>query len=211
MAQSQFLRNIKIVADRQDAPGRPDTFIGDEHGTVVERGVLEKNIFNQALVEIGINLVARFCHLTQRRLTFDNNQRPLLTLTHTHTGQHHRHNSLLVGLVVLIAVGGEEFQQTGCMLVGTYIVEKLADVLLKEYDESNDSYTHEFVHDGTEQPHLENLGNKEPHHHKHHDAHEDVERPRLLHQFIDIVEDDSHQQDVNHVFQSKIKKHRLFR
>ena len=91
--------------------------------------------------------------------------------------------------------------------MGAQTVQKLAYLFLEEDEQGQYTHAYQFVHDGSQQTHLEYMGHEEPQHHKHHDADEHIERPAFLHQPVDVVEQQRHQQDVDYVFYAKIKKH----
>ena len=54
---------------------------------------------------------------------------------------------------------------------------------------------------------FQNTADKQPHQDKDHDADEDVERPARLHQFVDIVQHQSDQENIDDVFDPKFKWH----
>ena len=93
--------------------------------------------------------------------------------------------------------------------MGTERVEKLANLLLEQYDECDNTHANQFVEDGAHQTHLEHLTDKQPDEHKHHDSDEHVQRTALFHQPVDVIEHQGYQQDINGIFYSKIERHYL--
>ena len=58
MPQAERARHVAVMADWEDATRAADAVMIDNHGAVVERGILEKYVFNQARIDVGINNVA---------------------------------------------------------------------------------------------------------------------------------------------------------
>ena len=77
--------------------------------------------------------------------------------------------------------GRKDAQEISCTLVGTDAVKELTYLVLEEHYECYNSHTNQLVEDASEEAHLENLRDEEPHQHENNDANEDVERTRLLH------------------------------
>ena len=71
-------------------------------------------------------------------------------------------------------------------------IEKLAYVFLKENDEGYYAHANQLVENASKQAHLEHLAHQQPYQHKEHDADEDVERARLFHQSVEIIEHQCH-------------------
>ena len=95
----------------------------------MQRTVLEKYIFNQPLIDIGINNLTRTDNIIQRHTLFDDNQRPYLAFTHAHTGKHYRHNVRLLGLLLLIS--RQKAEKTAQALMRTQRNKKTAQLILK--------------------------------------------------------------------------------
>ena len=87
------------------------------------------------------------------------------------------------------------------------VVKELPYLLLKQYDKGQNAHAYQFVEDRTEQLHLQNIAHKEPYDDEDHDADEHIQRAALLHQAIDVVEQQGDKDDVDDVFYAKIKKH----
>ena len=85
--------------------------------------------------------------------------------------------------------------------------EETADVVLEQHDQGECAYADEFVEDGTEQSHLEHLGDDNPESEEDEDAIEDVERAGVAHQAVDVVEQEGDKENVDGVFDSEIEGH----
>ncbi len=90
----------------------------------------------------------------------------------------------------------EEAHQPAHTFLRTYLIKESADVFLEDDDKGDDSHTHQFIQDETQQTHFQHLTYEKPDQHKEHDAHEDVERAGFLHQAIDIEEQRGYQEYV---------------
>ena len=56
---------------RQDAACCFDTFLADNHGSVVQRTVFEKDVLDKPLVDVGIDEFARAYDVVEGQVTFD--------------------------------------------------------------------------------------------------------------------------------------------
>ena len=83
----------------------------------------------------------------------------------------------------------------------------MANIVLKQDDQSDDTHRYHFVEDGTQQAHLQDLRHEHPDDDEHQHTHERIRRTRLAHHPVAVVEHHSHQQDVNYIFYAKIEKH----
>ena len=88
MTQAQLFRYIQIMRNGKNTSGSLDTLIADYHGAIVQRTVLEKDVFYQTLVDIGVYNISGTSHY----------QRSYLSFAHIHTSHYNRHN-------ILFAVG----------------------------------------------------------------------------------------------------------
>lgn len=89
----------------------------------MQRRVLEKDIFYQSLIYLGIDNIARFHDIVQGHSTFNDNQCPHMALSHTHARQHNGYNGFLILLTLFIAIGekpGEGLEA----LVRTQLIQK---------------------------------------------------------------------------------------
>ena len=59
VTESQFLRDIEIMAHRQDTAGSHDSLVAYHHGTIMQRRVLEEDVLYQTLIDFCIYLFAR--------------------------------------------------------------------------------------------------------------------------------------------------------
>ena len=188
--QPQFLGDIQIVRNGQDAASRLDAVFTDHHGAIVEGTVLEEDIFNQSLVDIGIDDVARAHHVVKRHVMLNHNQRPHLLLTHAHAG-HHDGQHIFMPQVLLLGTGEEAYQRTG-ILMRTQRQQEAANLLLEDDNQGYHTHTDQFIEDGPQQPHLQHLRHHQPEQDKDQDARKDIDRPRSLHQLIAVVEQEGY-------------------
>ena len=80
--------------------------------------------------------------------------------------------------------------------MGSQLIKELTYFLLEKDYQSNNSHTNQFVENASQQSHFKHLTDKEPHKHKHKNAHKDIKRTALFHQPVDVVE---HQCDKKNV------------
>ena len=146
VAQSQFLRDVEVVADGQDTASSTDTLADNHQGTVVERRVLEEDVLYELLADAGIDFLTRSHDIVQRCGALYDYQGAHLLLAHRHAGHDDGHDGTLQLLCILLSVVvGKEASQGPHALVAANVVEKLADVLLEQDDESDDTHRHQLV------------------------------------------------------------------
>ena len=193
----------------QDTARRLDTFLGDDHCPVMQRGILEKDVLYKPLVDVRVDHVTCRHDVIQRHITLNDDQRSHFPTTHIHRRHHYRHDNLLdiPPLFLLTPRESEEPQERADSLMGTQIVEELTDILLEQHDQGDDTHTDQLVENRAKQSHLQHLRHEKPDDDEHHNTREHVQRARVAHQPIDVVEHQCYQQDVDDIFQSKLKKH----
>ena len=210
VAQSQLFGNIDGMRHRQDAACGADALPADDHSSVVQGRVFEEDVLDEPLVDVGIDDVARLDDVVERCHPFDDDERTHLVASHVHASHDDGHDGGLVGFGFLLPRRAEEACQRFHPLVGTEVVEKLADVVLEEDDDRQHAHTDKLVHDASQEAHLQDAADKEPHQDEHDDADEHVERPRFLHETVDVVEHHCHEEDVYKVFYAKVKHDSAF-
>ena len=211
VAQTQFLGDVEAVRDGQDATCSTDALVGNDHRSVVQGRVLEEDVLDELLTDVGVDVLASCHNVVQRCGTLNNDEGAYLLLAHRHTRHHDGHDGrlqLLAALVLVIVV--EDAPQGLHALVSAQVVEELADVLLEEDNQSDNTYRDHFVQDAAQQSHLQHLRHHEPQHDEDHDAHEHRQRPRLLHESVDVVHHGGDQHDVDDILQSEFEKHLYF-
>ena len=178
------------MGNRQDTSRRFDTFLTDNHRSIVQRTVLKENILNQTLVYIGIDNFSRTHHIIQRQIMFNDNQGTNLLLPHADTCHYHRHDVVMFQLLFLIA-GEEAYQRTG-MLMRAECQQEAPYLVLKQNDKRQHAHTDQLVEDGAEQFHLQHLRHHQPYQDKHQDTRKHIDRAGGFHQLIRIVQQESH-------------------
>ena len=173
VAQPEFLGYLEAVAYRQYAAGGAYPVLRYHHCAVMQRRVLEKDVFYQALVYRGVNHVARSYHFVERRKPFYHDERSNLVLAHAHAGHHDGHYGFHVVLVFFLARREQAYYAVH-LAVRAEVVKKLAYLFLEQYYYGNDAHTHQFVHDAAQEAHLEHLAYEQPHQDEHHDADEHI-------------------------------------
>ena len=79
-------------------------------------------------------------------------------------------------LVDPLATTGKQATNGLHTLMGSEVIQKLADIFLKEDDQTNGTDADHFVHNATQQLHLQHLGDNQPEHDKNQNAHEHIQR-----------------------------------
>ena len=75
--------------------------MADDHSAVVQRRVFEEDIFDEPLVDVGVDEVARAYHLVEPHATFHHDERPHLLFAHAHAGHDDWDDFVAVRHVVL--------------------------------------------------------------------------------------------------------------
>ena len=197
MAQAERFGYVVVVGHGQDATGSFQAFVTDYHGAVVQRTVLEKDIFDKALVDVSVDDIARLDDFVQPHVALDDNQRACLLLAHAETGHYDGHDFLAV--YVRFLPPAEPPHQSAHVAPRTYAGKEMAYFLLKEDYQGQGAHIDQLVEDAAQQTHLEDLGNQYPDQHEYQYAGKDVGRAGLFHQSVDVVEQQRHQYDVDQV------------
>lgn len=128
---------------------------------------------------------------------------PVLLRAHVHACVHYGHDPparILAGTLMAVL---KQFFQEPPPLVGAKFLKKPLDLLLKQDHEHQQAYAHELVEDSAYQPHAEDLGGHNPHHDEREHAEEYVDRARLLHEPVQVEQQQRHDQYVESVFDSE--------
>ena len=205
VAQPQVLGNVVAVRHGQYASGGADAFFRYDHGSVVQRRVLEEDVLYESLVDVGVYQVARLHDVVEPHRALYDYERAHLAPRHVDARHHYGHDGLLVSPGLLRAVAREEEPRHHLeAAVCAERVEKLAYLFLEKHDESYHTDAHQLVHNRPEETHLYNLANEKPYYHEDDDAYEDIERTALLHEAVNIIEHHRHKDDVHHILYSEI-------
>jgi hypothetical protein len=143
MPQTQFFRNVQIVRHGQDTSCRLNALLADNHSSVVQRTILEKDIFYQALVYIGVDNLPCTHHIVQRHIMFHHNQCTDFLLAHTDTSHYNGHNFIVFHTFFLVS-RKEAHQRTG-MLMRTERKQKPPYFILKQDDKCQHAHADQFI------------------------------------------------------------------
>ena len=158
VAQTEFLGDVETMGYRQNTSRSLDALTRDNHGTIVQWGVLEEDVLDETLVDVGVDFVACVCYVVERCGALNNDKGTHFSFAHVHAGKNDGHNCLpACPTAAFFLFLLEESQQQSHPLVGTDVVEEFANVLLEQDDKTNHSHAHQLVHDRTKQAHFEYL------------------------------------------------------
>ena len=153
VAQTEFLRNVRVVRNGEDAGSRGDAVIVDNHGTIVEWGVLEENVLDELGIDIGIDGFARIFNVNQRHLLPDDDECSNEVLAHVVASTNNLHDGWIF-LLAFHVLPRKEFQERIESVVGTQGEEKSTNIFLKQDDKCQHTHADEFVEDAAEEFHL---------------------------------------------------------
>jgi hypothetical protein len=121
--------------------------VADNHGSVVQRTVFEKDVFDEALVYIGIDSFSTSDDFVEGEVLLDDHQGACLALAHAHASHDDRHNVGTLYLFLLVIF--KEAKKVPPAFMGAYCYQKLADVILKKDYQGQNSYAYQLVENGT--------------------------------------------------------------
>lgn len=202
VAQAQRFGDVGVVRYRQDAAGSLNAVVAYDHGSVMQGAVLEEDVFNQSLRDVGVDDVARADVLVQSHLALQYDEHAHLLLAHVDAGHYDGQDFGTLGLVFAAAL--EETRNDARVALRADGREKPAYFFLKQDYQGQTTHIDHLVENRTQQAHFKHLRHQNPYQDKHDDARKDVGRARLLHQFVDVVQNQRYQQDINGIFYSKV-------
>ena len=85
----------------------------------------------------------------------------------------------------------------------------MSNLVLEKNDDSQQTDIHQVVHDASNQSHLEHAWHKNPYYSEDDDAAKDVGGAGLLHEFPNVVEQQSDKENVDDVFNSEWENENL--
>lgn len=157
MAQTECAGNIAVVAHGQDAAGAAYAVTVNDHGAVMERRVLEEYILDKARIDIGIDNIATLFITFERHFLTYHDERAGLGLRHIHARIDDRENILAgVMLAAVFVVSEQPFEKLPSFMVAQ-TDEKPLYLILKQYDEHKQSYSHKLVEYGAYELEIEYL------------------------------------------------------
>src|SRR5574344_1569867 len=109
--------------------------------------VFEENIFNKALVQVGIYIITCTYNIIERYSLFNYNQRTYFLFAHAHTCQYNRHYICPFNCICFSS-GDKSYHFTGTPLsLRTNSKQEVANLILKEDDKSQHTDTYQFIED----------------------------------------------------------------
>lgn len=188
VAQTEAARYIAVVAYRQDAAGAFETVVCHDEGTVVQRRVLEEDVFDKARVDERVYHIAALLVAFQRYILLYHDERAGPGLGHVHAGIHYRKyetpHVAFLGVTCMV----EEIAQKRPLLMVAECHKEALYLVLKQDDEYKQADAHELVENRTYEFHLKNLRCEHPDNDEGQDSEEYVDGAALLHYLVDIVE-----------------------
>lgn len=181
VAQTEVAWNIFVVRNGKNAACRRNAMVGNYHGSVVERTVLEKNVFYEALLNFRVYYLTRFFNVAKPYVAFVDYESPYFLRTHGHARPDNGNDAVFAYYIGVLGGSRKKVDYLAYGVLGSERGEEVTDVFLKDYDECNGTNVHGFVHYGAEETHVENLRNEYPHYYEYKNSHEDVSGARLFH------------------------------
>jgi hypothetical protein len=170
----------------------------DEHG-LLYINFLDK--LDEAGIDVGIDHVARALIVGERDCPLDDDECSCLGLGHIHAGVHHRHDPFL-GIIDL-ALAPEDFLKELQPSPRSQLGQEPLYLVLEQDDQDKQADVDELVHECADEAHVQYLVHHYPCHNKGKHTNKDVERARILHCAVQIVQQRSHQQDVDQVLNAE--------
>ena len=205
VAQSELFGDVQAVRHGQDAAGGRDALVGDNHGPVVERAVFEEDVFDEALVEVRVDGVARVDDVVERDAAFKHDECAHFLLAHVQAGHYDGHDVRPLHLCFLRA--REQMEEAVHLLVGAKCLQEPADVVLEQHDERDGSHLDQLVEDGPQQPHFQDLRHEQPQQDEDEHSGENLHRAGLLHELVGVVEQEGDGEYVDDIFDFDGKHH----
>lgn len=205
MAQAKFFGHIQVVGNREDTTSSCDSLVRNDHSTVVKRRVLEKDVFDKTLGDLGIDEFTRTDKVIERQGALHDNESADLLFGHRETG--HDDGYDILARMYLFLLSAEEAYNGADTLVSADAIKELTDLILEENQQSDGTDADNAVEKGAEKSHLKDLGDEEPKNDEHQHAKEDIQRTRFLHQTVAVIKQESYQKDVYEIFYGQREEH----
>ena len=196
MAQAIVSGNIGLLRNGQDASGRRDAVVADNHGTVVQRAVFEEDILNQRMGYVGVDGDTCRNDIIQIVVAREQDERSLLDIRHVEAGLGDR-----VDVQVHITPDAQKLEPLGQLaLLGLRSdgEEETPYLRLENDDERNETHTDKGTKDGGQHFHLQGL-DQLPDEENGHDADEDAHGGGAFQEAVKAIEKARHQKDVENV------------
>ena len=108
VAQAERFRNVGVVRDGQNAACCADALVRYDHSSIVEWTVLEEDVFDEALRDVGIDLIARIDIFAQSHVALNDNECSHFLLAHIDTSHHDGHDVFAVNVALFLLNALEE-------------------------------------------------------------------------------------------------------
>ena len=176
----------------EDALCSHDAVALDHHGAVVQRGVLEEDVFEQRGGDLRVDGDAALGDQAQVAAQSDDDQCPDLCRSHFAAGRHDRHDVRLHGILARGEDAGDEVE---LLLPHADHLEESSQLGLEDDDQGDGADRNQLAEDGREQLHVQGPDD-DPEQIYGDDSRKDVGGVGAFGHAVDPVHDRSHQDDV---------------
>ena len=194
MARALVLAELRVLRQRQKASRRRNAVVRNDDSAVVQRRLVEENVFEQALRNDRVDLHTRFHNIAELCRALDDHQRTRAIARHIarrdadvvdHSGM--RRDLLRLAKVL------DRAQR-----VGTYFLQRGAQLGLKKDHERNESDLEKVVEQKADRVHFQQRGDRVQHH-KQSETECELARAPIADKAVDIVEQDGKHRDINKI------------
>ena len=164
--------DVGLLCHGKDATGSGDAVVTDDHGTVVQRAVLEENVLNQRTGDVGVDHNPSRYDVVQVVFSREQDECALLDFRHVDTGFGDG-----VDVEINIAPHPQKLEFSGQFAflgLGAYGEQETSYLRLEYDDECDEAHANKGSKDGGEHFHLQGLDqlpDEEDGHNANEDAH----------------------------------------
>lgn len=179
MAQPEMARHVGVVAHGQNTTGGFDAIVGYDHGAVVERGILEEDIFDKTGVDARIDDIARHLVTLQGYAALYHDKCAGMALRHIDAGVNDGKYDFMHRLFLPVGIGtlhSEEFAQKTPALSISELDEQALDLIGEEDHDDEQAEAYKLIEYRAYQFHFKYLRSHYPHHDKSQNAVEEIKR-----------------------------------
>ena len=196
------------LGGRQYAPRRRDPIVGDHHRPVVQRRILEKDIFDQRGGNQRIDTLSLLDKRQQVHFTGNHDQRAGLGLRHIGAGSDHRIDPFLPDDLHFPSARTEQpghKRHPPIRILRAEQDQKTPDLLLEHDNQRDYPHADDLPEYHTEQFHIQHAGH-DPQQVDNQDADNDAQRIRPPCQPIHLKHNQRHHEDIDNIDQRNIQK-----
>lgn len=204
VAQAQRPGHVTVMTNRQYTAGAAYAVMINYHRAVMQGGVFEEDILDQARVDISIDDVTTFLIRLQRHLLTDHYQRPGLGLRHVHASIHYRQDILAgIRLRTRFLMPEQILQESPSLMVAK--LDKKSFYLILEQDHKHQQTNpHKLIQDCTYQLKVQYLGGEHPHHNERKHTKEYIDSAAFLHYPVKIKQEQRHYGYIKRISNTKL-------